>query len=246
MSVTTRLIDYDDGRVNYQGMMASDDALSGPKPGVLIAHTIRGRSSFEEGKAQALAELGYAAFAIDVYGKSELRTDDENTRAQMNALKADREELHRRLGLSLEVFSQQPEVDSSRMAAIGFCFGGLCVLDMARGGDPLAGVISFHGLLDAPENAISNPINTKVLALHGWSDPLALPDQVVAFAEEMSTANADWQLHAYGNTVHAFTNPAANDTGRGTVYDAAADRRSWIAMKNFLDELFSGPVPGEK
>ncbi len=240
MSVKTRLVDYDDGHSSYQGMIAFDDTFTGQRPGVLIAHTIRGRSAFEEGKAEALAGLGYAAFALDVYGKAELNTDDDNTRGHMTALLANRAELQRRLALSLRVLKEQPEVDAARTAAIGFCFGGLCALDIARSGEALAGVVSFHGLLDPPDNCAEQRIGAKVIVLHGWDDPLAAPESVVALAEEMSAAGADWQLHAYGNTVHAFTNPAANDTTRGTVYDAAADRRSWVAMKNFLDELFSG------
>lgn len=240
MSVITRLVDYDDGQINYQGMFAVDDSFTGKRPGVLIAHTIRGRSAFEEGKAEALARLGYAAFALDVYGRAELNSSDDNKREHMTALIADRAELSRRLRLSLEVLQAQPEVAADRTAAIGFCFGGLCVLDIARSGEELAGVVSFHGLLNAPESSEARPIKARVLVLHGWDDPLALPESVVALGAEMSAADADWQLHAYGNTMHAFTNPAANDTTRGTVYDAAADRRSWVAMKNFLDELFSG------
>lgn len=227
-------------------MFAVDSSLPGTRPGVLIVHTIRGRSAFEEGKAIALADLGYAALAIDVYGKDELQSDDENTRAHMTALKADREELQRRLALSLQVLKMQPEVEQSQTAAVGFCFGGLCVLDMARSGEALAGVASFHGLLDAPENTAGSTIDAKVLVLHGWEDPLAKPESVLALTEEMKAANADWQLHAYGSTVHAFTNPAASDSTRGTVYDAVADRRSWIAMRNFLDELFSEQRPREK
>jgi dienelactone hydrolase len=240
LSVRTRLVDYDDGHTSYQGMIAFDDTFTGQRPGVLVAHTIRGRSAFEEGKAKALAGLGYAAFALDVYGKAELNTDDDNTRGHMTALLADRAELQRRLALSLRVLKEQPEVDAARTAAIGFCFGGLCALDIARSGEELAGVVSFHGLLDPPDNCAEQGIGSKVIVLHGWDDPLAAPESVVALAEEMSVAGADWQLHAYGNTVHAFTNPAANDTTRGTVYDAAADRRSWVAMSNFLNELFSG------
>jgi dienelactone hydrolase len=126
------------------------------------------------------------------------------------------------------------------VAAIGFCFGGLCVLDIARTGEELAGVVSFHGLLGAPGNTASNTINARILVLHGWDDPMAPPDHVVELSEELSAMGADWQLHAYGNTMHAFTNPDANDKAMGTVYNAAADRRSWIAMQNFLDELFGG------
>ncbi len=240
MSIRTRPVDYDDGHIAYEGTLAWDDVSGGPRPGVLVVHTIRGRSAFEEGKAEALARLGYAAFAIDLYGRAEIGTGEDNTRSHMNALKADRDALQRRLSLSLRVLKEQPEVDERRTAAIGFCFGGLCVLDMARIGEDLAGVVSFHGLLDAPDNIPGNNIDARVLVLHGWDDPLATPDSILALSEELTAAGADWQLHAYGNTVHAFTNPMANDKSRGTVYAAAADRRSWVAMKNFLDELFSG------
>ena len=147
MSVQTRLVEYTDGEIIYEGMLAWNDAVGASNPGVLIAHTIRGRTSFEESRAQALAELGYTAFALDVYGKAQLRSDDVNTRLQMDALKADRQELQRRLSLSLSIMRAQPEVNEAQVAAIGFCFGGLCVLDLARTGEPLAGVVSFHGIV---------------------------------------------------------------------------------------------------
>jgi len=130
------------------------------------------------------------------------------------------------------------EVDENQVAAIGFCFGGLCVLDLARISAPLLGVVSFHGLFTAPGNTEGNVTSARVLALHGLDDPVATPDSVVALGKELSALGADWQVHGYGGTQHAFTNPAANDTERGTVYDAQADKRSWIAMKNFLAEQF--------
>lgn len=240
MSIQTRLVEYDDGLITYEGMLAWDDAIAGSRPGVLVAHTIRGRTPFEEGKARDLAELGYCAFALDVYGKSALGGDDVSNSAHMDALKSDRQALQRRLLFSLRTLKEQPEVDSRQVAAVGFCFGGLCVLDIARTGEDLAGVISFHGLLDAPGNTSGGAIKAKVLVLHGWDDPLATPDRVIALSDEMTAMVADWQLHAYGNTMHAFTNPAANDKDRGTVFNAAANRRSWAAMRNFLDELFNG------
>ena len=118
------------------------------------------------------------------------------------------------------------------------------MLDIARTGEDIAGVVSFHGLFAPPGNVDGNRVKARVLALHGWDDPMARPDSVLALAEELTSMGADWQLHAYGNTMHAFTNPAASDPEMGTVYDAAADRRSWEAMKNFLDELFDGHGPG--
>jgi dienelactone hydrolase len=238
LSIQSRLIEYGDGQKVFEGMLVWDDSVTGPRPGVLVAHTIRGRTPFEEGKAKDLAELGYVAFALDVYGQSEIGSDDENTRANMDALKADRAELQKRLLLSLTIMLDQPEVDANNAAAIGFCFGGLGVLDLARIGAPVCGVVSFHGLFDAPGNTAGNQISASVLALHGWDDPLATPDSVVALGEELSQMGADWQIHGYGGTQHAFTNPAANDNDRGTIYNAAADGRSWLAMKNFLAEKF--------
>jgi len=129
-------------------------------------------------------------------------------------------------------------VDASQCAAIGFCFGGLCVLDLARTGSDLQGVVSFHGLLGAPGNTDGNVVKAKVLVLHGHDDPMVSVEQVIAFEQEMTRAGADWQLHCYGNTMHAFTNPLANDPKFGTVYQPDADRRSWQAMQNFLNELF--------
>ena len=217
---------------------AWDDDFEGPRPGVLVSHAWGGRGDFEDGKADALAALGYAALALDLYGKGVRGNGPDTNAALMQPFLDDRAMLQRRMLASLATLRGQPEVDAERVAAIGFCFGGLCVLDLARSGEDLAGVVSFHGLLGAPGNTAGNSIRARVLALHGWDDPMATPDTVQALADEMSTMGADWQLHAYGNTMHAFTNPAANDRDMGTVYDAAADRRSWQAMQNFLDELF--------
>ncbi len=238
LSIQTRLIEYGNGEQTFAGLLAWDDALTGKRPGVLVAHTIRGRTSFEEGKARDLAALGFAAFALDVYGASEIGGDGARSRANMDTLIADRGELQNRLMLALSTLQQQQEVDAKRCAAIGFCFGGLGVLDLARLNAPLAGVVSFHGLFEAPGNLENERSHCKVLALHGWDDPLATPSVVLSFAREMTALGIDWQLHGYGHTQHAFTNPAANDSQRGTVYHAAADRRSWIAAQNFLSECF--------
>lgn len=240
MALRHRLIDYQDGDSVLEGRLVWDDRFPGPRPGVLVAHAWRGRSDFEDGKAADLAGLGYTAFAIDLYGKGIRGSSPEENGALMQPFLDDRAMLQTRLLLSLATLREQAEVDAAKTAAIGFCFGGLCVLDIARTGEDLAGVVSFHGLLGVPGNTSGNTIRAKVLALHGWDDPMATPDNVNALAAELSSLGADWQLHAYGNTMHAFTNPAANDSQLGTVYDAAADRRSWQAMTNFLEEVFGG------
>lgn len=238
MSLNHRLIEYSDGDTVLEGRLVWDDSVAGPRPGILVAHAWAGRSDFEDDKADALAVLGYTAFAIDLYGKGVRGSSTEENAALMQPFLDDRAMLQNRLLVSLETLRAQNEVDASNTAAIGFCFGGLCVLDIARTGEDLAGVVSFHGLFPAPGNTEGNTVKARVLALHGWDDPMAPPESVIGLATEMSAMNADWQLHAHGNTMHAFTNPDANDPEMGTVYDAKADRRSWQAMTNFLDELF--------
>ena len=238
MTIKTRPVGYREGDHEFEGMLAWDDSIDGPRPGVLVAHTIRGRSPFEEGKARRLAEMGFAGFAIDTYGKDSIGSDIEACRAMMESLKDDRVLLQRRLLQAVAALRNQDEVDAARVAAIGYCFGGLCVLDIARTGEPLAGVVSFHGLFDPPGNTADNRIKARILALHGWDDPLATPGQAVALTQELTSMGADWQLHCYGNVRHAFTNPAADTSTGVTVYNDAADRRSWAAAEFFLSELF--------
>jgi len=231
-------VEYRVGDRVFEGLFVTDARRSAARPGIVVAHTIRGRSAFEESRAETLARSGYAAMAIDVYGKHAIGASFDECRARMDALKADRAALQKRLLAAVQALRQQPEVDGARLAAIGYCFGGLCALDIARTGADVAGVVSFHGLLDAPGNTAGTRIAARVLVLHGWDDPLAPPQQVLKLAAELSDAGADWQLHAYGNVRHAFTNPAADPASGVTVYNAAADRRSWLAAGNFLSELF--------
>ena len=240
MSLQHRLIEYGDGETVLEGRLAWDDDFAGPRPGILVSHAWSGRSAFEDGKADALARLGYVAFALDLYGKGVRGASPDENAALMKPFIDDRVMLQQRLIRSLDTLRVQPEVDADRVAAIGFCFGGLCVLDIVRSGAELSGVVSFHGLLSSPGNTRGNLARARVLVLHGWDDPMATPDAVLGLATEMTELGADWQLHAYGNTQHAFTNPAANDPERGTVYDEVADGRSWQAMTNFLNEIFDG------
>lgn len=239
MSIQTRSIEYKDGDTVLAAHVAWDEAESNPRPGVLVSHAWAGRSEFEDRKAERLAELGYVGFALDLYGKGVLgKTPDENA-ALMQPFLDDRDMLQRRIRLALNELRSQKAVDNDRVAAIGFCFGGLCVLDLARAGEDLRGVASFHGLLGAPGNNQDKEILAKILVLHGWRDPLATPDQVVSFADEMTRRGADWQLQAYGESMHAFTNPEANDPDGGMLYDSKADHRSWDAMWVFLNEVFA-------
>lgn len=238
MAIQTQTVEYKDGDVLLEGYLAWDDTNTDRRPGVLIAHAWSGRSEFEEGKAESLAELGYAGFALDLYGKGMRGSNAEENTALMQPLLDERITLQRRMTLALEQIRNQEIVDASRVAAMGFCFGGLSVLDLARTGADLSGVASFHGLFNSPGNTANNRINASVLVMHGWDDPMAKPDQVLALAEELTAMGADWQIHGYGNTMHAFTNPAANDPEFGTVYNERADRRSWQSLQLFLAEIF--------
>ncbi|MBD3760625.1 dienelactone hydrolase family protein [Rhizorhabdus sp.] len=233
MPIAARTIRYEHGGVEFQAYAAWDDTGHHARPIVMVAGTFMGRTEFEAGKARALAALGYVGVAIDVYGLGHWPADQDEARAQMDLLDADRALLLARLNAALAaVRTLGGPADGGRVAAIGFCFGGKCVLDLARSGADVAGVVSFHGVYDPPPFP-RRKIATKVLVLHGWDDPVAPPESVLALSKELSEAGADWQLHSYGLTVHAFTNPA-----RGAMYSADADRRSWQAMTNFLEEIF--------
>jgi dienelactone hydrolase len=239
MAIVSKTLEYRDGEKCLEAFIAYEDGLTVARPVVLINHTWVGRDAFVAGKAQKIAELGYVGFAVDMYGKGILGSSPEESAHLMQPFIDDRAMLQQRMKAALAAAKQLPWVDADKCAAIGFCFGGLCALDLARTGIELKGVVSFHGLLGAPGNTQSNIIKAKVLALHGHDDPMVPVEQVIAFEQEMTQANADWQLHTYGHTLHAFTNPVANDPKFGTVYHPDADRRSWQAMQNFLAELFS-------
>lgn len=238
MAIVENTVVYMDGDTALEAFFAFDDNIYGKRPAVLISHAWGGRDDFVADKARKLADLGYVGFALDMYGKGVLGFNKEENAKLMEPFMADREKLQQRMKVALNTVKQLPWVDDQKIAAMGFCFGGLCVLDLARTGADLRGVVSFHGLLNSPDNTQGIKIKAKVLALHGCADPMGLPEQVLAFQEEMTRAEADWQFVSYGNTLHAFTNPIANDPEFGTVYQADADRRSWQAMQNFFTEIF--------
>ncbi len=239
MAIVSNTVTYLDGDVVLEAFFAFDDAISGRRPAVLINHTWVGRDDFVAEKAKNLAALGYVGFAVDMYGKGVLGSGPEENMKLMQPFMADRAMLQKRMKAALSTVKLMPWVDDTKIAAIGFCFGGLCSLDLARTGVDIKGVVSFHGLLTAPGNTQDNAIKAKILALHGRDDPLVPTEQMLAFEQEMTEAGADWQLHTYGNTMHAFTNPVASDPAHGMVYRPNADRRSWIAMQNFLTEIFA-------
>lgn len=185
-----------------------------------------------------LAALGYVGFSIDMYGEGKTGDTKEEKMGLIQPLLDDRALLARRINSAVDKVKTLNFVDASRMGAIGFCFGGLCVLDLARSGARVSGVVSFHGLLFPPQHHASQLITAKILVLHGHDDPMVPVEQVNAFETEMTNAHVDWQLNVYSQTMHGFTNPMANDPAFGTVYNPVIDSRSWIAMKNFFLEIY--------
>lgn len=236
--MSTQTLNYQDGDVRLEAYVAYPQT-SEPTPLVLIAPAWAGRDQFACQKAEAIAKLGYIGFALDMYGNATVGKSTAENSELMSPFMHDRNLLSQRITAALNAAQSLKQVDTKRIAAMGFCFGGLCVLDLARSGADILGVVSFHGLLSAPEPSTNKKIHAKILALHGYDDPMGKPDQLLAFANEMTNAQADWQIHAYGNTQHAFTNPQAHDEKLGLIYDKLADARSWQAMKNFFEEIFS-------
>jgi len=232
----TETIAYTEGEDSFDAFVARPD-VSGDAPAILICHAWGGRDALVEQKARDLAALGYVGAAIDLYGVGKRGTDKASSQALMMPLIEDPPRLRRRLSAAFEAIRGLEGVDSERMGAIGFCFGGMCSILCARMGLPLRGVVSFHGLLKVGE-PLDAEVRARILVQHGQDDPMVSPAEIGAFAAEMKRVAADWQLHAYPGVMHAFTNPAANDPGFGTVYDADADRRSWVEMTRFFEEIF--------
>jgi dienelactone hydrolase len=223
--------------VGLKGYLAYDDAIKGKRPGVLVVHCFRGLRDFVKGRAEELAKLGHIAFAIDMYGM--IPKDDEEAFATAGIYKNNRPLMRSRANAGLEVLKRHELTDAKRIAAIGYCFGGSVVLELARSGADLVGVVGFHAILNTPNPDDAKNIKGKVLALHGANDPVVPIDEVLAFQDEMRKAKVDWQMVFYGGAVHSFTMPeAGNDPSQRAAYDEKADKRSWEAMKSFFGEIF--------
>jgi dienelactone hydrolase len=230
---------YKHGDTVLEGYLAYDDAIQGKRPGILVVHEWLGLSDHAKKRAEMLAELGYVAFAADMYGKGVQGTGPQDGMKLSAPFKADRKLMRARATAGLDVLRSNPKVDTTKLGAIGFCFGGTTVLELARAGTDLRGVVAFHAGLGTPMAAQAGAVKAKVLVCHGGDDPHVPPAEVQAFRDEMQKAGAAWQLIAYGNAVHSFTNPAANDKAHGMAYNAEADRESWKAMKDFFAEVFA-------
>ena len=235
----TQTVSYRQGGEELKGYLAYDRAIAGPRPAILVVHEWWGLNDYIKRRVNQLADLGYIAFAADIYGNGFVTRDPQEAGKIAGRFRDDHQLLRNRAIAGLQVLTGQPLADKKRVAAIGYCFGGTTVLELARSGAPVLGVVSFHGVLDTPNPADAKNIKGKVLALCGADDPFVPPPQVSAFQEEMRKAKVDWQMITYGGAVHAFTNPdAGSDPSQGVAYNEKADKRSWEHMKVFFAELF--------
>lgn len=237
--IQIREVDYLDGTVELQGTLVYDDSAAGRRPGVLIFPEWKGPTSYEQGRAEELAQLGYVAFVADVYGKGVRPTTPDECLAQATIYRSDRKLMRKRAQTAFDTLKNQERVDPARIAAIGFCFGGTVALELARRGANLAGVVSFHGALDTPNPEDAKNIQAKILVLHGDADPTMSPQVISRFENELRKAGTDWQFITYGGARHSFSNPAAGTNQTAVAaYNEKAARRSWEAMKGFFREIF--------
>ena len=235
----TKPHEYRSGDKTSIGYLALPDG-SGARPGVLVVHEAPGRDDHVMRRAEMLARLGYIALAADLYGGGVVGKGPEEAFALMGPLREDADLLRGRVLAALEALVALPGVDRGRLGAIGYCFGGYSVLELARTGASLACVVSFHGLLETKRPAATGTVKAKILACTGSADPIVPREQVTAFEKEMIEAGTDWQVITYGGAKHAFTNTAADSIPMpGFGYSPAADARSWTAMRNLFDEVFA-------
>jgi dienelactone hydrolase len=240
-AVQTKTIEYKQGDQVLEGYIAYPEKVK-KAPGIVVVHDWMGlqpgESDYAKTRARQLAEMGYVALAADIYGKGQRPADQKQAAEFAGKYKSDRALLRARVKAALDTLEKDPHVDTHQIAAIGYCFGGTTVLELARSGADIAGVVSFHGGLDTPHPETSK-LKAKVLALHGADDPFVPADQVAAFQDELRKAKADWQMIYYADAVHSFTKPSAgNDPSKGQAYNEKADKRSWQAMKQFFAEIF--------
>jgi dienelactone hydrolase len=235
--IKTAPVSYKDGDIELEGFVAYDDVKTGLRPGVLVIHDWTGVQDYTKMRTKQLAELGYVAFAADIYGKGVRPTDPKDCAAEAGKYKGNLPLLRKRVALGLDQLKLQPNTDPKKLAAIGYCFGGTTVLELARSGAELNGVVSFHGGLGTTLPA--EKLQPRVLVLHGADDPFVKPEEVASFKAEMEKAKADMQFISYPGAVHSFTRKTAgNDPSKGNAYNEVADKASWAEMKKFFGDIF--------
>ena len=238
--IQTKTVEYRDGDVELQGYLAWDDSSEEKRPGVIVAHEWWGLNDYVRKRAEMLAGLGYVAFAIDMYGKDQVTQHAEEASGWMKQITANTEAWQRRAVLGLNLLRDEPTVDPERIGAIGYCFGGATVMQMAYAGANLKGVVSFHGSLPVPTEDQAKQIKAKVLVAHGSADSFVPQERVLAFQKAMDDAEVDWEMAIFGGARHGFTNPGAGDYGNPKLaYNADADRRSWELMESFFNDIFA-------
>mgnify|MGYP001580224541 CR=1 FL=1 len=235
----TETIEYKEGDTVLEGYLAYDDAIKGKRPGVMVVHEWTGLGPYVKRRANELAELGYIAFAADIYGKG-IRPKDHDEAARVSGIYfKDRSLMRARAKAGMQVLKNHKLTDKRRLAAMGYCFGGTTVLELARSGADISGVVSFHGNLSTPNPEDAKNIKAKVLVFQGSEDPFVPQEVVLAYQNEMRKAGVDWQMVIFGGAVHSFTVPeAGNDPSKGMAYNEKSDKRSWEMMKLFFKEIF--------
>jgi dienelactone hydrolase len=238
--IATAIVTYQQGAVEAHSFLAYDNAISAKRPGVLVVPEWWGLNDYARMRAKMLARLGYVAMAVDIYGGGKTTTEYKQAAAWAHQLEAgDRKELRTRIADALAELKRNPHVDPRQTAAIGYCFGGLTVLELARSGAELVGVVSFHGPLNTQDPAQPGAIKAKILVCQGGDDPFVKPADVQAFENEMRKAGADWEVNIYSGAQHSFTNPDADRLHiAGLAYNREADHRSWQAMRDFFKDIF--------
>ncbi|MFW6112845.1 MAG: dienelactone hydrolase family protein [Thermodesulfobacteriota bacterium] len=241
--IITQPVHYQQNDTILEGYLAYDNAVSGKRPGVLVVHEFWGLNDFARQKAEEVAKMGYVALAVDMYGQGKVTRDPEKARRWADHVKSS-PLMRERAQAGLQVLAKHDLVDAKRLAAIGFCFGGTTVLELAYSGADLRGVASFHGGLTVPQPEEMKNIKASLLVLHGADDPHVKAEAVDAFLKAMRQAGGDWQMIFFGNTVHSFTNPAAgSDPSQGVAYNPKTTARSWKYLRIFLEEVFSQTKP---
>ena len=237
--IHTEIIEYKDGDVTLEGYIAYDESMTDIRPGVLVVHEWTGLNDYSKMRCEMLAKLGYFAFAADIYGKGIRPSNYEEAGKQAGMYKNNRELLRSRVNAALTELKKQKLVNSEKIAAIGYCFGGTTVLELGRSGAELQGIVSFHGNLDTPNPEDAKNIKARILICHGADDPYVPAEQVKAFEKEMKDAGVNYKFISYEGAVHSFTNPASgNDNSKGASYNANADKNSWKDMNDFFGEIF--------